>query len=82
VVGDRHEVHAAALGQRVDLLGRRGALGSPTLRWMPSFDTADAVEWQCMSTRVIDEELFVCSVIDLQNHLQTRPFCIRVGNIV
>ena len=27
VVGDGHEVHAAALGQRVDLLGRRGALG-------------------------------------------------------
>jgi hypothetical protein len=49
---------------------------------MPSFDTADAVEWQCMSTRVIDEELFVCSVIDLQNHLQTLAFCIRVGNMV
>ena len=29
VVGDRHEVHAAALGQRIDLLGRRGALGQP-----------------------------------------------------
>ena len=27
VVGDRHEVHPATLGQRVDLLGRRGALG-------------------------------------------------------
>ena len=27
VVGDRHEVHAAALGEGVDLLGRRGALG-------------------------------------------------------
>ena len=27
VVGDRHEVHAAALGQRVDLFGRRRALG-------------------------------------------------------
>ena len=26
VVGDGHEVHPAALGQRVDLLGRRGAL--------------------------------------------------------
>ena len=26
VIGDRHEVHAAALGQGVDLLGRRGAL--------------------------------------------------------
>ena len=27
VVGDRHEVHSAALGEGVDLLGRRGALG-------------------------------------------------------
>ena len=27
VVGDGHEVHAAALGQGVDLLGRGGALG-------------------------------------------------------
>jgi hypothetical protein len=29
VVGDRDEVHAAPLGQRVDLLGRGGALGQP-----------------------------------------------------
>ena len=29
VVGDRHEVHAAALGQLVDLLRRRRALGQP-----------------------------------------------------
>ena len=29
VVGDRHEVHPAALGQLVDLLGRRRALGQP-----------------------------------------------------
>ena len=27
VVGDRHEVHLATLGQLVDLFGRRGALG-------------------------------------------------------
>ncbi len=27
VVGDRHEVHAAPLGERVDLLGRGRALG-------------------------------------------------------
>ena len=27
VVGDRHEVHPAALGELVDLFGRRGALG-------------------------------------------------------
>ena len=27
VIGDRHEVHAPALGQLVDLLGQRGALG-------------------------------------------------------
>ena len=27
VVGDRHEVHAAALGQRIDLRGGCGALG-------------------------------------------------------
>ena len=27
VIGDRHEVHPAPLGERVDLLGRRGALG-------------------------------------------------------
>ncbi len=29
VVGDRHEVHSAALGQLVDLLGWSGALGQP-----------------------------------------------------
>jgi hypothetical protein len=29
VIGDRHEVHPAALGQLVDLLWRRGALGQP-----------------------------------------------------
>jgi hypothetical protein len=29
VVGDRHEVHAAPLGERIHLLGRRGALGQP-----------------------------------------------------
>ena len=29
VIGDRHEVHPAALGQLVDLLGRRRALGQP-----------------------------------------------------
>ncbi len=27
VIGDRHEVHAAALGELVDLVGRRGAFG-------------------------------------------------------
>jgi hypothetical protein len=27
VIGDRHEVHPAALGELVDLLGRRRALG-------------------------------------------------------
>ena len=27
VIGDRHEVHAAPLGELVDLLRRRGALG-------------------------------------------------------
>ena len=35
VVGDRHEVHAAALGQGVDLFGRRGALGQPQLALDP-----------------------------------------------
>jgi hypothetical protein len=29
VVGDRHEVHPATLGQPVDLLGRGGAFGQP-----------------------------------------------------
>jgi hypothetical protein len=29
VIGDRHEVHPPALGQLVDLLGARGALGQP-----------------------------------------------------
>ena len=35
VVGDRHEVHAAALGQGMDLLGRCGALGQPQLALDP-----------------------------------------------
>ena len=35
VVGDRHEVHAAALGQGVHLFGRRGALGQPQLALDP-----------------------------------------------
>jgi hypothetical protein len=29
VIGDRHEVHPATLGQLVDLFGRRRALGQP-----------------------------------------------------
>ena len=35
VVGDGHEVHAAALGQGMDLLGRCGALGQPQLALDP-----------------------------------------------
>ena len=35
VVGDRHEVHAPALGEGVDLLGRRRALGKPQLALDP-----------------------------------------------
>ena len=27
VIGDRHEIHTSALGERVDLFRRRGALG-------------------------------------------------------
>jgi hypothetical protein len=27
--------------------------GSPSARWTPSLETCEAVEWQCMSTRVV-----------------------------
>ena len=50
VVGDRHQIHAAALGQLVDLLRRVAHSGSPSARCTPSFDSCEAVEWQCMST--------------------------------
>ena len=51
VVGDRHEVHAPALGELVDLLpGSVAHSGSARERWIPSFDSSDAVECTCMST--------------------------------
>ncbi len=49
VVGDRHEVHPAALGQLVDLLGGVAHSGRPAARCTPSLDSCEAVEWQCMS---------------------------------
>ena len=52
VIGDRHEVHPAPLGELIDLLGRGGALGRLSERWTPSFDSSDAVECTCISARL------------------------------
>jgi hypothetical protein len=51
---------------------------------MPSLDTAEAVEWQCRSTRVVDGE-FVLSfvpVIAAKFDLQIAVFCIPDGKMV
>jgi hypothetical protein len=51
---------------------------------MPSLDTAEAVEWQCRSTRVVDGEMLfsVVSVIAADFGLQIAVFCIPDGNMV
>jgi hypothetical protein len=45
---------------------------------MPSLDTAEAVEWQCRSTRVVDGEVVLSfvPVIAPQFGLQIAVFCI------
>ena len=53
VVGDRHEVHAPPLGERIDLFGRVAHSGRPSARWTPSFETSEADEWQCRSARLM-----------------------------
>ena len=53
VIGDRDEIHPATLGEFVDLFGWGGAFGQVQERWIPSFDSSDAVEWTCISARVV-----------------------------
>ena len=53
VVGDRHEVHAAALGQLVDLFGRRGAFRQARATAGPRASTAPTPSsGTCMSARL------------------------------
>jgi hypothetical protein len=75
VIGDRHEVHPATLGQLVDLLGRVAHSGRPSARWTPSFESCEAVEWQCRSALLV-ARMF----ISLQQILlETGDFCEALG---
>ena len=59
VIGDRHEVHPAALGQLVDLeRARWRTRGYAAMRWTPSFEICEAEEWTCRSARLISFMVF------------------------
>ena len=65
VIGDRHEVHPAALGELVDLNGSVAHSGICSERWTPSFEICEAEEWTCRSARL-------CSFMVMRIPLQTR----------
>ena len=77
VVGDGHEVHPAALGQRVDLLGRRGALGQAegALDAEPRVLRGQRVDVEVGATRRDGAH-------GMQNPLQSDRFCEGAANNV